>query len=386
MDWNQRGKTKKLLLLTGGHFSPALAVIEELEKRKDWEVVVIGRAVSQEGSTIPARELLEMRSSGIKVITIPAGKIPRHFEGWGTIAPLLKIPLGFLSALWHVKRLQPDVILTFGGYVALPVALAGKVSRIPLITHEQTATKGLANSIIERLADRVAISWEESLKMFSGKTVTTGNPLRQAIIQGQEKPVPIERNSRPLLYVTGGNQGSHVLNTVIERALPQILRHYALIHQCGTTRNGQDLARLLEIRSFLSKKLQRFYYLRDWFSAPEVNWVLTHCDLVIGRSGANTVTELIWKRKMSLLVPLPHAGANEQMENALLMQAEGLAEIIPQKDLTPESLLKKVEEMLNNPQGYLGKSESAKMRLIEEAPARLVELIDREYEKACKGR
>ncbi|MCH7951379.1 UDP-N-acetylglucosamine--N-acetylmuramyl-(pentapeptide) pyrophosphoryl-undecaprenol N-acetylglucosamine transferase [Patescibacteria group bacterium] len=379
MDSNTR---RKKLLITGGHLTPAIAVIQRL-KNHEWEVIFMGRKVAQEGTSDPAREMQEIPKLGVKIITIPAGKLPRHLSLRSMLA-VLRFPAGLLAAFWHIMRLRPDVILSFGGYVALPTALAGKVLGIPIVTHEQTLTKGLANAIIERFADAVAVSWKETKTIFKGNVVVTGNPLREEIVRSDGWKVPIQNTNIPLLYITGGNQGAHRINMVVKKALPQLLKKYAIVHQCGSAREKSDYTMLLQTRASLPDELKNRYVIRDWFQESEVAWLLRNADLIISRSGANTITEIAYTGATALFIPLPIAGRNEQLANAEFIKAAGTAEILLQSKLSPVTLRKKIRQMLKDLTNYKRNAAKARALVVPNAARKVIKLVDQVYEKAKK--
>jgi UDP-N-acetylglucosamine--N-acetylmuramyl-(pentapeptide) pyrophosphoryl-undecaprenol N-acetylglucosamine transferase len=376
----RNSKHKKRVLVTGGHLTPAIAAIEELHRRGDWEVMFIGRSTAQEGSDILAREMHEIPKLGVKLVTIPAGKLPRKLNRLALRA-ILRIPLGFLASYMKVKRFKPDVILSFGGYVALPVALSGKLLGIPIVTHEQSVHGGLANTLIAHFATVMAVSWVESGEHFKKEVVITGNPLRDAIVKGIRKSLEIQTGDRPLLYITGGNQGAHAINSVTGIVLRRLLKRFIIIHQCGMTKNGSDLKQLLKARSSFPNSLRRRYLVKDWFSTEEVAWILNRADLVISRSGANVVSELAFTGVKAILIPLPHARRNEQLNNANLLKQAGTAEIILEENLSPASLLQTINAMLSDAQKYHKQAEVAKRLVIPDAAQRLVDVVQNVYEK-----
>jgi len=125
------------ILVTGAHFTPAVAVIEEFKKRPNIEIVYIGRNTTREGDTSPSIESQVLPDLGIKFIPIITGRLQKDFTLF-TIPSLLKIPIGFMQALFFILGEKPDVILSFGGYVAVPLVFIGWLFSIPIIVHEQT--------------------------------------------------------------------------------------------------------------------------------------------------------------------------------------------------------------------------------------------------------
>lgn len=378
-------ESKIKLVITGGHLTPAIAVIEKLLKEKNcWEILFLGRKTSQEGSSIPSLEINKIPNLGIHLKTIPAGKIPRHLNRW-TFISLIRIPLGFLAAFYHIKKFKPDVILTFGGYLAIPVSISGWLTGIPIVTHEQTTTKGLSHSLIEKIATYTAISWEESRKHFKGKVIVTGNPIREAIIKGQEKKVPIKRDKRTL-YITGGNQGSHVINLTVAKAIKDLTERYSIIHQCGTGEAGRDYDFLLHKRGALNKSQKHRYLVKRWFNEQEVAWILNNSSLIISRAGANTMAELAHTAKPALLIPLPISGRNEQLANASLLQKAGSAEILTQKELSSDNLIKSINNMIKNLPKYEKKAQILKHSIPQNGAEAVIELVKTAYEEKKKNK
>ncbi len=169
----------KLLIVAGGggHFAPALSVIEKLPK--DWDLLLVGRKYSLEGDAALSLEYQTAERMHIPFRMLTTGRIQRKLTRHSLLS-LLKTPIGMVQALSILRDFKPDVVLSFGGYVAVPLVLAAHFLRIPIIIHEQTFGAGLANKISSRFADKVCISWEESRKYFpNGKVVVTGNPVRK---------------------------------------------------------------------------------------------------------------------------------------------------------------------------------------------------------------
>src|SRR3990167_5082544 len=154
------------ILVTGAHFTTAVAVIEELknlpagrQEQKDIDIVYVGRKTTREGDSSHSVESQVLPQLGVKFISIITGRLQRAFTIY-TFSSLLKIPIGFLQSFFILLKEKPDVILSFGGYVAVPLVIAGWLLSIPIIIHEQTLVSGLANTISSFFADKVAVSFE----------------------------------------------------------------------------------------------------------------------------------------------------------------------------------------------------------------------------------
>ena len=164
----------------GGHFSPALAVIKQMPK--DWDVLLVGRKHTFEGDSALSLEYQTAQRLGLQFETITTGRLQRKLTRH-TFSSLVKMPVGMAQAKKILAKYKPDVVLSFGGYISVPVVLAAAIQRLPIIIHEQTLQAGLANKIAARFAAKICISWEESAKFFPrSKVILTGNPLREEFL------------------------------------------------------------------------------------------------------------------------------------------------------------------------------------------------------------
>lgn len=333
------------LFISGGHVTPAIALLDEIAARKDLEVVFVGRKHAMEGSRLLSFEYQLISQKGIRFLPIAAGRIQRRLTLF-TIPSIFKIPIGFVQALWYCMRERPSLIVSFGGYIALPLAVAGWVCRIPVLTHEQTRAAGLANRIIARLALRVCVSFEDMLSEFpKGKAVYTGLPMRKELFApSPHAPFVVNEEKYPLVYITGGGTGAVSLNALIFPLLATLLKTHTVVHQVGAL----SLPQAQRARASLPKALQARYIVESYISLPKLGWVFEHAVLVIGRSGANTVTELAALGKAAVLIPLPWSGGREQEKNAAWLSSQGGAVVADQKTLTAKTLERVLEDILGN--------------------------------------
>ncbi len=330
------------IFITGGHFTPALTVIETIEEKyPEMEIFYIGRRHSLEGDTSLSVEYQEIARRKIKFLEFHGGRMQRRWTD-KTLKAILRIPWGFLQTFWWITRYQPKVILSFGGYVALPTVFSAWLWRKKIITHEQTVVSGLANRLIALMADKICLTWPESITDFSPKkTVVTGNPIRREIIECRTKN---KTNNKPTIYITGGNQGSHKINIAVEGCLEELLKKYQIYHQCGGAEEFKDYERL-------ETKQNQDYTVAKYFSIEEVVKILLESDMAIGRSGANTVYELMFLGKPAIFIPISWVEKNEQYLNAKRMAELGGAVVLEEKDLNPENLFLAIENAfscLNN--------------------------------------
>lgn len=356
------------IVICGGHLSPALSVIENLPKGD--KVIVFGRKHAHEGDDSLTLEYKTMQNRNIPFIPITTGRLQRKLTRH-TVPSLVKTPYGFFQSLVALRALRPDVVLSFGGYVAAPVVLAAHVLKIPIVLHEQTLEAGASNRLLARFAKKVCISWESSAAFFpKNKTVLTGNPIRKYQISNIQFPIP--EGKKPLLYVTGGSTGAHAINELIEGCLEKLIKKYRIIHQTGDAKQYADFDRLSEKKESLGKEKDD-YVLTKFVQPEDVAGILKEADLVVSRSGANTVTELLYYKKPCLLIPLPISQNNEQKKNALMVKDAGLAEVLDQYSVTPDMLCQKIITMTENLSSY--KTQSSIADVVEQAANSIISVL-----------
>ena len=231
---------------------------------------------------------------------------------------VLSIP-ATISAIFKAKKLirqiRPDIIVSFGGYVSVPVVIAAHFSHVPSITHEQTLTNSLSTKINSRFVNKVALSFDNpsQVRQFpASKVVVTGNLLRHEIFNANSSKFNSLNSKKPLLYITGGNQGSQFLNQLVKNILPQIHSDFSIIHQTGVNFPA-DLAKSL------TEKFPDYHHF-EFIEIEDIGWVLNHAQIVISRAGANTCQELDVLNKNSIIIPLPFTQQNEQILNAKWLQ------------------------------------------------------------------
>lgn len=337
------------LLITGGHLTPALGLIDYVQQEHPEDAIVfIGREYAQERSKQPSKERMEVEKRNIKFIAFKSGKFT-EYNPISIIRSAISTLYGFGHALYILLSQKPTIVVSFGSYLAGPVVVASWLLQIPVITHEQTRTIGSANKIIQYFAKAVAVSYQESIGLLQkGKGALTGNVLRKQLTQKQPKQPEwiIEKPTKPILYITGGSQGSEVINTVVGQCLPQLLKDWYVIHQCGSTSQKRSYKQELETIREQLKPSQRFsYVVREWISVEELAWIYHHAAATISRAGANTTQEIALFAIPAIFIPLPFSKNDEQLLNAQWLANTGGAIIIHQKDLTKEKISEALQEI-----------------------------------------
>lgn len=343
------------ILLTGAHFTTAVATAQELQQYPDVELVYVGRITTMEGDKTKSVESQVLPSLGVKFIPITTGRLQRSFTPY-TIPSLLKITIGFIQAFVILLQEKPTVVVSFGGYVALPLVICAWLLSIPILIHEQTLVTGLANKISSFFADKIAVSFKQNLKPGNmNKYILTGNPIRQIFKENNQAKIglaPIKseleyknffnfakKKHLPIVVVTGGNQGSHLINQLVEVSLTSLLKICCIIHQTGDSKY-QDFERL--------SKLSTPGYLVKKFINNEMGIVFKSADLVVTRAGINTLLELAFLGKPAITIPIPYLYQDEQTKNALVFQKLGLTQIIWQNEASSEILEKTIKKSLKN--------------------------------------
>lgn len=333
------------IVVTGGHLIPALAVIEQLAKlAPKTQFYFFGRRQAVEGDAADSFEFLEISNLGIPFFEIPAGRIQRRITKY-TLLSLFKIFPGLLKSVMLLTRIKPDVILTFGGYVAIPVALAAILARIPVIAHEQTPKLGLANKIIFKFAKLKGIADVALFKKIgNNKSVFTGPLLREEIFNTKPKSANLREflakvDQGKLIYITGGAVGSSFLNNLVATVIDKILKFAFVIHQTGNLTKSADFSRLSQLKAKLPKNLQDKYLPSEFVGAADAGAVFLRANLIICRSGANTTAELAALGKVAIVVPLEWG--SEQKKIAANLAKTG-AVIVLRGVITGNTLLKAI--------------------------------------------
>jgi UDP-N-acetylglucosamine--N-acetylmuramyl-(pentapeptide) pyrophosphoryl-undecaprenol N-acetylglucosamine transferase len=356
---------------TGGHVYPAVAVFEEFKCRAvDLSPLWIGSSSGLEREA--ARDL------DIPFAPVTVGKL-RRYVSLRTVPDAARVPVGVFQALRILRRFRPDVIFSTGGYIGVPVVIAGRILGIPSLTHEQTAALGLATRINARFTDCIALSYPSTPhpKVRNGASViVTGNPIRSELRLGtsqQARAVFKLAGGRPLLYVTGGAQGAKGINDTVAGCLPQLLALFEIVHQTGPDELNGGFSKLKALKHTLDPDARAGYQLVERVASDELAHLYAAVDLIVGRSGAGTVAELAALGLPSILVPLP--GADEARRNAEMLRDAGAAIVIDQSDLTPERLLQEVESLAHDPDRLASMAAAARTVAADRPAARLVDAI-----------
>jgi UDP-N-acetylglucosamine--N-acetylmuramyl-(pentapeptide) pyrophosphoryl-undecaprenol N-acetylglucosamine transferase len=356
---------------TGGHTSAGLAVAAGLVTRlhDGVELHWIGSRSGLEAERVPA--------AGIRYYPIATGKLRRSVAARNVTDLAFRVPAGIIEAWRLLGRLRPDVLVATGGFVSVPPAVAAALRRCPLLVHEQVVVPGLANRLVARVADRVAVSFAAAAAAFPArKVVVTGNPVRPEILAGD----PARAFQRlgldagvPLIYVTGGAQGSHRINRAVGAVLRPLLDGAQVVHQAGDN-EFNDLGWLTHQAEDLTARHRARYRVVP-FITDGLGDLYAAATLAIGRAGAGTITELCAVGLPAILIPLPEARGDEQTANARLLADAGAAVLLPERELSPERLAELAGALLGDRSRLAAMAEHARRLAVPDAAKRLVDLI-----------
>jgi UDP-N-acetylglucosamine--N-acetylmuramyl-(pentapeptide) pyrophosphoryl-undecaprenol N-acetylglucosamine transferase len=327
--------TKTIILSsggTGGHVFPALSLAEELSGR-GYQVTIM---------TDHRGEVFQKATGVSKVIALPTWQSKGPL---GYIVLAFGLALSFFIALAHMVRSRPSVVVGFGGYPSIPAVIAAKILRVPTALHEQNAILGRANRLLARFVHRIGISFEKVkfIDSYWGKVIYTGNPVRKKIIAVREEPYQVAGSEEKFrIFVIGGSQGARVFSSVVPQALcrlPKELRKRLKVYQ-------QCRPELLESTRKAYEKSEIKVDVRPFFD--DVDQQLQQAQLIIARSGASTVAELMTSGRPAIFVPYPYAMDDHQQANASNLSDRHAAWVILEKDFTPQKLQQLLENAIND--------------------------------------
>ena len=314
---------------TGGHVIPALAIARELRDVHGAEVRFVGTARGLETKLVP--------EAGFRLELVRSGQL-KNVSLMTRVRTMLDLPLGVMRCVGLIRGFRPGVVVGVGGYASGPAMLAAVVMGVPTLAYEPNAVPGLTNRWVGRRVSAAAVAFAQTTRYFRGAEVT-GVPVRPEIFRLAPRPV----GAAPRLLVTAGSNGALVFNQTMPRIVAGLLEAVpglTIVHQAGVRRleetraeyaaSGADPARW-SVEGFLTDMPAQY----------------AAADVVLARAGS-TIAELCAAGKPSVLVPLPTAADDHQRRNAEVLAEAGAAEMLLQRDVTPESLRSALVALLND--------------------------------------
>lgn len=323
---------KKILFTgggTGGHVFPALAMAEEMQRR-GFAIQYVGTSQGMESKLVPKK--------GIPFFTVRTGAVKNQ-----SLLKIVKTLFQLVQAVaWSWRFLgkeRPDGVIGVGGYVSVPVCFAAVLRNIPLFIQEQNATAGIANRVLARWAHQVFLGFALAKDgLPANKCLVTGNPLRKEM----DRPdFPAHNPNANCLLIMGGSQGAHAINEVVVELLPEIEKlslGMRILHQTGE--KDYDFVKAAYEKSYRGP-FTVVPFITDMAKA------YSDASMVIARSGALTVSELIAVGRPALLVPFPRKGQNDQTTNAYFLEREGAAIVVEQGENFKARFLSRFQNLLS---------------------------------------
>ena len=320
---------KKIILTgggTAGHVTPNLALLPSLRK-EEFEIHYIGSYNGIE------RRLIE--DAGIPYDGISSGKLRRYFDIKNFSDPL-RVLKGYGQAKRLRKQYRPDSVFSKGGFVSVPVVLAAKHYKIPVIIHESDMTPGLANKICIPAAKKVCCNFPETLNYLpKDKAVLSGSPIREELLTGDRlsglQYAGLSAN-RPVILVIGGSLGSVTVNHAVRSILPKLLSQFQVIHICGKGNLDESL-------------IGTSGYVQYEYVDKPLRHLFAAADLIISRAGANSICEILALRKPNILIPLSAAASRgDQILNANSFAKQGFSTVLEEEVLTSDTLYQAVSD------------------------------------------
>ena len=349
---------KKIILTgggTAGHVTPNLALLPLL-KEHGYEVRYIGSYTGIEKTLV--------EQAGIPYDGISSGKLRRYFD-WKNFTDPFRVLKGYGEARKLLKKYQPEIVFSKGGFVAVPVVMAAKHLHIPVIIHESDMTPGLANKLAIPSATRVCCNFSETMKYLpADKAIHTGCPIRAELLTGSKavgQKLTGFTDEKPVLMIIGGSLGAVAVNNAVRAALPQLLEQFQVVHLCG--------------KNNLDESLQGTPgYVQYEYMGEPLKDLFALADIVISRAGANAICELLALKKPNLLIPLGSAASRgDQILNAESYFKKGYSMLLSQDELTVERLVQDVRTLYANRTQY---QETMALATDRDAVEKVVTLIE----------
>jgi UDP-N-acetylglucosamine--N-acetylmuramyl-(pentapeptide) pyrophosphoryl-undecaprenol N-acetylglucosamine transferase len=322
---------QKSIVFTGGgsagHVTPNVALINELDHQK-WAVHYVGSKTGIEKELITK---LNVPYHGIS-----SGKLRRYID-FENVLDSFRVIKGCIEARNVLKKINPDLVFSKGGFVSVPVILAARSLKLPILIHESDYTPGLANNISKRFATKVYTSFDETKKYFpSIKTKVVGSPIRREMIVGSKHTGLAYlgfNHQLPVLTIMGGSLGAKAINETIRAALPHLLTKYQIVHLCG---KGNIVDSLSNMSGY-----KQYEYIHG-----ELPDILAATNIVITRGGSNAIFEFLALRIPMLIIPLSKKQSRgDQILNAKSFVGKGYSIMLEEEHLHTESLIQTLEQL-----------------------------------------
>lgn len=350
-----KGIDMKKIIMTGGgtagHVNPNIALMPRL-KDKNFEIKYIG---SKDGIE---KEIIE--NINIPYYPISSGKLRRYFAIKNFTDPF-RVLKGYFDARKILKREKPDILFSKGGFVSVPVVAAASHLKIPVLSHESDITPGLANKIGGKFSDNLLVTFPETLDYVGDKGILVGSPIREELYHGDKVKLreKLDFDNKPVLLVMGGSIGSVIINKHLRENLKTILKDFNVIHLCGKNNIKESLKYTLG-------------YIQFEYVSDEMKDILALADLIISRSGANSIFEFLALKKPNILIPLSKGSRGDQVLNAISFKEKGYSFVIEEEKINSKVLLESINYVYKNKEDYIRSMEKSELLKSNENIVKLI--------------
>jgi len=354
-----KNMTKKILMTgggTAGSVTPLLGVVDKLKYDKEIVFTWIG--------TKDGVERLMVERENIPYFAIASGRLRRYWT-WQNFTDIFRIKLGFWQALILLKKIKPDLVMSAGGFVSVPVAWAAYFLRIPVLIHQQDVRAGLANKLMAPCSKVVTVVFEKSLQDYGKKAILVGNYVREELRRPLRRDWAIEklglRLDMPVTLVMGGGTGALAVNEILDGGLKEMTKVCQVVHITGKGKNLLD-----ESRQINNYKPFEFVNIEGMIKLYRV------ADVIVSRCGMNALTELSFLGKASILIPMPDS---HQEDNAQVFAEKNAAVVLDQKKLNSAKLASEIINLIKNKEERRRLQEAIKGVIKVDEGGELIEVI-----------
>lgn len=328
-------ETRRKIILTGGGTAgsvmPLLAIADRLD-REDYEFLWIG---TKNG---PEKEMVKREN--IRFLSIASGKLRRYLS-LKNLIDIFRIVIAFVQSFFILIENKPDLIISAGSYVSVPLVCAARLMGKPIIIHQMDVRPGLSNKIMAPLASVVTVTFEKSMADYNKKAVWIGNPVRKGIsdfrMSAREARQKLGlREKRPVVFIVGGGTGAMFINQLVWESLSELTKFCQLFHITG--KNKQQKFKFVNEEHL-------YYHAQEFINVDGVIKAYAASSIVVSRCGMGALTELSFLGKPSILIPMPDS---HQEDNAVVFSEQQAAIVLRQKEISKEIFVNNIKSLLND--------------------------------------
>ncbi len=360
---------------TGGHIYPILAVAEELKR------ISIERGIEMDLRYFGAAGIFRgfLEKNDIKVSKIFSAKLRRYFDPRNFTDILVFLPLSIIQAFWKVFWFMPDVLFSKGGPSSLPIVLAAKFYRVPIIIHDSDSVMGLSNRLAMKYATRIAVSFASTAQ--GEKVALVGEPIRNSLFSGDILDKPTAKKifgfnpEKPLILIIGGSQGAVKINDFMLGMVEELIKDFSVLHQTGVNNFEQVKSELNVVLKNHPPEEKSRYRIVPYFD-NDLKDAYSAADIVVRRASSGAIFEAAIFGLPIILIPLPKEVVGEhQVSNAYEYARTGAAIVIEEPNLKSNIFLTQVKNLISNPEKITQMSQAAKSFAKPEAAKIIAEEI-----------